>query len=75
MTVDLQQIDLMACPFTWGGKKICYLSRGKLRVIAKQLGLSPDGVKIDIYNRIVMNLEQNGAKAEISKRANHVTNF
>ena len=57
MTIDLAQIDLMACPFTWGGTKICYLSRGKLRVIAKQIGVAADGVKMDIYNRIVMHLE------------------
>ncbi len=72
MTIDLQQIDVMSCPFTWGGTKLCYLSRGKLRVIAKQIGVAADGVKIDVYDRIVMNLEQNGAQAEISKKAKYV---
>ena len=67
MTVDLQQIDFMACRFTWGGKKLCYLSRGKLRVIARQLDLSHDGVKLQIYNRVMAYLEESGAKAEISK--------
>lgn len=67
MTVDLAQIDFLACQFTWGGKKLCYLSRGKLRVIAKQLGVAADDAKIDIYNRIVWHLEQIGASPEISK--------
>lgn len=66
MQLELHQIDLTECPFTWHGKKICYLSRGKLRVIAKQFGLAADGVKIDIYNRIVSHLGQSVAPKELS---------
>ena len=64
------QIDLMSCPFKWGGKKICYLSRGKLRVIATQIGVSADGAKLQIYNRVVAHLEESGASPEINKRSN-----
>lgn len=72
---DLQQIDLAECPFKWHGTKICYLSRGRLRMIAKDLDLSPDGVKLQIYNRVVAHLEESGASPEINKRANRVSNF
>ncbi len=70
MQVELRQIDFISCQFKWQGKKICYLSRGKLRVIAKQFGLAADGMKIDIYDRVVSHLEQNGAKAEINGGVN-----
>ena len=75
MAVDLPQIDFMSCQFKWHGTKICYLSRGKLRVIAKDLGVLADGVKLQIYNRIVTHLEQNGASPEISRKAKYVSNF
>lgn len=65
MAVDLQQIDVMACPFKWHGRKICYLSRGRLRIIAKSFGVPADGVKLQIYNRIMAHLEQSNAKVEI----------
>ena len=67
MAVDLQQIDVIACPFKWHGTKLCYLSRGRLRMIAKDVDVSPDGAKIDLYDRIVTCLEQSGAEAEIGK--------
>ena len=70
--MELQQIDLMACSFKWQGTKICYLSRGKLRMIAKDVGVSPDGMKLQIYNRIMAHLEENGASPEISKKAKYV---
>ena len=65
--MDLNQIEPADCLFTLHGEKLAYLSRGKLRILAKQLGLSPDGVKLALYTRIVSRLEEDGAEAEISE--------
>ena len=65
MNLNKPEIDLMACRFKWRGTKICYLSRGWLRLLAKDLGVSPEGRKIDIYEEIMRHIEQNGAQAGI----------
>lgn len=67
MHIELNQIKPETCEFKWRGTKLCYLSRGRLRSVAKDLGLSIDGVKREIYNRIVLRLEQSNSKAEITR--------
>ena len=65
--MDLNQIEPADCLFTLHDEKLAYLSRGRLRILAKQLGVAPDGVKLELYERIVLHLEQSGAEAEISE--------
>ena len=65
MNKEYPQIDFAECYFKWHGKKICYLSRGRLCKIAKDRGVAADGIKLQIYNRLVAQLENSNAGPEI----------
>ncbi len=69
MRVEVEQIDPSNCPYRLHGQNLSYLSRGKLRILAKNLGLSPEGIKLELFKRIVWHLHETGAKAEISEAA------
>ena len=69
MRVVVEQIDPSKCPYRVHGENIAYLSRGKLRMLAKNLGVSPDGTKLELFKHIVAHLQQRGAKAEIDDTA------
>ena len=62
--MNIEQIDPTMCPFNLQGENIAYLSRGKMRGVAKDLGVSPDGVKLELYKRLVFHLTRHGV-AEI----------
>ena len=70
MSLNKPEFDPAECLFKWRGTKICYLSRGWLRLLAKDLGVSPEGRKIDIYRQIMRHIEENGAQAGVENVTN-----
>lgn len=58
--MHLDQIDPSMCPFNWKDDNIGYLSRGKLRILAKELRLPANGVKLELYKSIVDRLISKG---------------
>jgi len=70
--VEIEQIDPMTCQYRYRGERLAYLSRGRLRKIAQRFDLPADGVKLEIYNRLIRHLEETGAPDDLKLKGKAV---
>ncbi len=68
--MDIEQINPAECRFSFRGKNIAYLSARNTRNLARHVGVDSEGTKLQVFNKIVAQLEESGAKSVISDAAN-----
>ena len=55
------------CEFTINGQNLVEMRRAKLRLVAKSFGVSPDGSKQNILQRLIGKLKVAGAPKELNE--------